>query len=255
LRSRTPAAAWPPIGEHHRPDGWRTTYQPSVAMIATMLPLGVPAAQTRRASSSEASSAALASGQPRARSADDVAVLLCLAGVGCCVAMSMPAGSHRRLLWRSRIRRRARRRDGCALMLGFGIISRVASGFHRRPHRRRAHAAARFVLQGTALVIATRCSDGLFSLYVISALFGLFQGGHRADVRHHRAPKYFSPKKPHARRLLHHGDTARHGAGRLWMSGVIFDLTGSYQAAFLNGIAWNLINVAGHGLAADAHAA
>ena len=28
-----------------------------------------------------------------------------------------------------------------------------------------------------------------------------------------------------------------------WMSGVIFDLTGSYQAAFANGILWNLLNI------------
>jgi len=28
-----------------------------------------------------------------------------------------------------------------------------------------------------------------------------------------------------------------------WMSGVIFDLTGSYQAAFANGLIWNAINV------------
>ena len=28
-----------------------------------------------------------------------------------------------------------------------------------------------------------------------------------------------------------------------WMSGAIFDLTGSYRAAFLNGIAWNLLNL------------
>ena len=28
-----------------------------------------------------------------------------------------------------------------------------------------------------------------------------------------------------------------------WLSGLIFDLTGSYQAAFLNGLAWNLANV------------
>ena len=28
-----------------------------------------------------------------------------------------------------------------------------------------------------------------------------------------------------------------------WMSGAIYDLTGSYQAAFLNGIAWNLLNM------------
>jgi MFS family permease len=28
-----------------------------------------------------------------------------------------------------------------------------------------------------------------------------------------------------------------------WMSGAIFDLTGSYQAAFLNGILWNVLNL------------
>jgi hypothetical protein len=28
-----------------------------------------------------------------------------------------------------------------------------------------------------------------------------------------------------------------------WMSGKVFDLTGSYHAAFLNGIAWNLLNI------------
>ena len=28
-----------------------------------------------------------------------------------------------------------------------------------------------------------------------------------------------------------------------WMSGVIYDLTGSYQAAFLNGVLWNLLNI------------
>ncbi|TMH81718.1 MAG: MFS transporter, partial [Betaproteobacteria bacterium] len=28
-----------------------------------------------------------------------------------------------------------------------------------------------------------------------------------------------------------------------WVSGAIFDLTGSYRAAFANGIAWNLLNM------------
>ena len=27
-----------------------------------------------------------------------------------------------------------------------------------------------------------------------------------------------------------------------WMGGVLFDMTGSYRAAFINGIAWNLLN-------------
>jgi cyanate permease len=29
-----------------------------------------------------------------------------------------------------------------------------------------------------------------------------------------------------------------------WLSGWIFDMTGSYDAAFINGIAWNLLNLA-----------
>ena len=28
-----------------------------------------------------------------------------------------------------------------------------------------------------------------------------------------------------------------------WMSGAIFDFTGSYRAAFINGIGWNLLNL------------
>jgi cell shape-determining protein MreD len=28
-----------------------------------------------------------------------------------------------------------------------------------------------------------------------------------------------------------------------WMSGVLFDYTASYQAAFVNGILWNLLNL------------
>ena len=28
-----------------------------------------------------------------------------------------------------------------------------------------------------------------------------------------------------------------------WISGAIFDWTGSYQAAFINGVAWNMLNL------------
>ena len=77
---------------------------------------------------------------------------------------------------------------------------------------------------------------------MISALFGLFQGGivpmYAIIVR-----EYFAPQEAGTRLgvvlLATLGGMALGG----WMSGLIFDLTGSYQAAFLNGLGWNLVNV------------
>ena len=84
--------------------------------------------------------------------------------------------------------------------------------------------------------------DGLVSLYVISALFGLFQGGivpsYAIIVR-----EYFSPKEAGARVGTVIMATLFGMALGGWMSGAIFDLTGSYKAAFVNGILWNLMNV------------
>ena len=97
------------------------------------------------------------------------------------------------------------------------------------------------VLQGTALLLYLMF-DSMFSLYVISALFGLFQGGivpsYAIIVR-----EYFPPKEASTRVGLVIMATVVGMALGGWMSGEIFDLTGSYQAAFLNGIAWNLLNV------------
>ncbi len=97
------------------------------------------------------------------------------------------------------------------------------------------------VLQGTALFLYL-FFDGLTSLYVISALFGLFQGGivpsYAIIVR-----EYFSPREAGTRLGLVLMATLVGMALGGWMSGAIFDLTGSYQAAFLNGLGWNLLNV------------
>jgi MFS family permease len=85
--------------------------------------------------------------------------------------------------------------------------------------------------------------NGLTSLYVISALFGLFQGGivpsYAIIVR-----EYFSPKEAGTRVGLVLAMTLLGMALGGWMSGAIFDVTGSYRAAFANGIAFNLLNVA-----------
>ena len=97
-------------------------------------------------------------------------------------------------------------------------------------------------LQGIALLLFLP-SDSLVSLYVVSALFGLFQGGivpaYAIIVR-----EYFSPREAGARVGIVLMATLFGMALGGWMSGLIFDLTGSYRAAFLNGIGWNLLNVA-----------
>ena len=85
--------------------------------------------------------------------------------------------------------------------------------------------------------------DGLVSLYVISALFGLFQGGiipsYAIIVR-----EYFAPREAGARVATIITATLFGMAFGGWASGAVFDLTGSYATAFVNGILWNLLNMA-----------
>ena len=77
---------------------------------------------------------------------------------------------------------------------------------------------------------------------MISALFGLFQGGivpsYAIIVREH-----FPPAEAGARVGTVLMATLFGMALGGWMSGKIFDLTGSYHAAFINGIGWNLLNL------------
>jgi MFS family permease len=128
-----------------------------------------------------------------------------------------------------------------SLMLGFGLISRVTGGYFADRIGGVATLLISSALQGSALFLYL-FFDGLFSLYVISALFGLFQGSivpmYAIVVR-----EYFAPGEAGTRLgfvlLATLGGMALGG----WMSGLIFDLTGSYQAAFLNGLGFNLINV------------
>jgi MFS family permease len=96
--------------------------------------------------------------------------------------------------------------------------------------------------QGVALTLFMGF-NGLTSLYVISALFGLFQGGivpcYALIVR-----DYFPPKEAGTRVSIAIMATVFGMALGGWMSGAIFDLTGSYRAAFANGVAWNVLNAA-----------
>jgi MFS family permease len=135
----------------------------------------------------------------------------------------------------------ARGAEMLSLMLGFGIISRLATGVIADRVGGVATLLMGSTLQGVALVLYL-LFDGLASLYVISALFGLFQGGivpsYAIIVR-----EYFPPREAGTRIGLVIMATLFGMALGGWMSGAIFDLTGSYRAAFANGLAWNLLNV------------
>ena len=129
-----------------------------------------------------------------------------------------------------------------SLMLGFGIVSRLASGWISDRI-----GGVRTLLLGSALQGLTLSFylpfDGLTSLYVVSALFGLAQGGivpsYAIIVR-----EYMPAAEAGTRVGVVLMATIVGMAIGGWMSGVIFDVTGSYQAAFVNGLAWNLVNVA-----------
>jgi MFS family permease len=234
---------WPPVVQHFiASDGWRATYIGiGLFCLATMLPLSL--ALRRRIGEQHA---AAASAEAARRQADlplsprALQILLFIAGLSCCVAMSMPQ-VHIVAYCGDLGYGVARGADMLSLMLGFGIVSRVASGFIADRIGGVRTLLLGSVLQGTALFFYL-FFDGLTSLYVISALFGLFQGGivpsYAIIVR-----EYFPSEQASTRVGLVIMATVLGMALGGWMSGAIFDLTGSYQAAFLNGLAWNLLNV------------
>jgi MFS family permease len=180
--------------------------------------------------------------RPRALGISPNALLaiLCVAGVACCVAMAMPQ-VHIVAYCGDLGYGVARGAEMLSLMLGLGIVSRLASGFIADRVGGVGTLLIGSALQGVALVLYF-LFNGLTSLYVISGLFGLFQGGivpsYAIIVR-----EYFPPREAGTRLGVVLMATLFGMALGGWMSGVIFDLTGSYRVAFANGIAFNVLNV------------
>jgi len=249
---------WPPIVQALTEAwGWRSTYiglgvfclvttVPLLAMFRARAPLSEPSPAAPAATPGSAQPAAVSpvagdKSRPFGLPANAVLVLLCSAGVACCVAMSMPQvhivaycgdlgyGSAAGAQMLSR-------------MLGFGMVRRLASGWISDQIGGLRTLMLGSALQAVALVLFLPF-DSLASLYVISAMFGLFQGGifpaYAIIVR-----EYFPPEQAGARTgaVLVGGQVGMALGG--WLSGEVFDLTGSYDAAFLNGIGWNLVNLA-----------
>ena len=223
--------------------GWRQTHIGiGLFCVASMLPLALalrrrpPIAQLAPASSRAASW----SPRPLGLSPGALQAMLVVAGLACCVAMSMPQ-VHIVAYCGDLGYGAARGAEMLSLMLGFGVVSRLVSGWICDRIGGLRTLLLGSGLQGIALLLFLPF-DGLVSLYVISALFGLFQGGivptYAIIVREH-----FSPDEAGARigtvLMANLFGMALGG----WMAGAAFDLAGSYQAAFVNGILWSLLNV------------
>ena len=236
-------AIWPPLIQYFiSTQGWRVT-QVGIGLICAVAMVPLILAMRRRAPSHPVMAAGTVSSGTRGTlglSSNTLMTLLIIAGVACCVAMSMPQ-VHIVAYCGDLGYGPARGAEMLSAMLGFGLISRVACGFVADRIGGVATLLISSVLQGAALFLYL-LFDGLASLYVISALFGLFQGGivpmYAIIIR-----EYFSPGEAGTRLGIVLMATLGGMALGGWMSGVIFDFTGSYMAAFLNGLAWNLVNV------------
>jgi MFS family permease len=164
--------------------------------------------------------------------------LLCVAGVACCVAMSMPQ-VHIVAYCGDLGYGPARGAEMLSLMLACGIVSRLASGWISDHIGGLRTLLLGSTLQAVALLLFLPFT-GLVSLYLVAALFGLFQGGivpaYALIVREH-----FTPREAGARVGTVLMATLFGMALGGWLPGWIFDVTGSYRAAFVNGIAWNAV--------------
>ncbi|MES2538707.1 MAG: MFS transporter [Pseudomonadota bacterium] len=241
-------ALWPPLTQHFiETVGWRQTYI-GLGIFSAVTMAGLALLMRRRpplaavpVSTPGAPIASSPSARPFGMSPGKAQVLLSVAGLGCCVAMSMPQ-VHIVAYCGDLGYGAARGAEMLSLMLACGIVSRLISGVICDRIGGMRTLLLGSGLQGIALLLFLPF-DGLASLYVIAALFGLFQGGivpsYAIIIREHF---------PAAQAGTRIGGvitfTLLGMALGGWLSGKIFDMTGSYDAAFINGIAWNALNFA-----------
>ncbi|HEY3030408.1 MAG TPA: MFS transporter [Bradyrhizobium sp.] len=231
---------WPPlVNWGMQTAGWRTTHIAigifcAVAMTIVLLVLRARIGRAAKRSHDNAP-------PPRVDlriSTNTLTVMLSVASLACCVAMAMPQ-VHIVAYCGDLGYGVARGAEMLSLMMAFGVISRIGSGFLADKIGGIRTLLIGSVAQGFALLFYL-FFDSLTSLYVISAMFG--QGG--------IVPSYAI--------IVRESMPASEAATRVgivilasvvgmsfggWVSGVIFDATGSYAAAFLNGLAWNALNI------------
>ena len=234
-------AIWPPIIERATAMyGWRATHVAIGIFCALAMSLLLLILRASMRGTVRQTQATMAPRVDLGISTNALTAILCIASFACCVAMSMPQ-VHIVAYCGDLGYGVARGAEMLALMLAFGIISRIGSGLIADRYGGMVTLLLGSVAQALALALYL-FFNGLTSLYVVSALFGLFQGG--------LVPSYAL--------IVRETMPANEAATRVgivimisvigmsfggWVSGLIFDATGSYRAAFLNGIAWNALNI------------
>jgi MFS family permease len=237
-------ALWPILlAEVLAESGWRAVY---IVMAAVTLAAVIPLAfALRRRLPQEVQTAAqntsLVNAKTVGLSPRALQYLLGFAGIGCCVAMSMPQ-VHIVAYCVDLGFGPAVGAQMLSLMLLCGVASRIISGL------------VADLLGGVRTLLIGSClqclalflylpSGGMVSLYVVSLVFGLSQGGivpsYALVVR-----EYMPAKEAGARVGFVLMATILGMALGGWLSGVTYDLSGSYTLAFVNGIIWNSANIA-----------
>jgi MFS family permease len=233
---------WPPVIQHFVVSaGWRTTYiGAGLFCLATMLPLTI---FLRRRAPAQGADARTLDRSPASMgvSPRTLQALLIVAGIACCVAMSTPQ-VHIVAYCGDLGYGAASGAEMLSLMLGFGVVSRIGCGFLADRFGGLPTLLLGSVLQTVALLLYVEFNS-LMSLYIISALFGLVQGG--------IVPSYAV--------VIRESFPASEAGSRIgtvlmatiigmafggWLSGAVNDWSGSYRAAFAVGVIWNALNVA-----------
>ena len=221
--------------------GWQAVYLMLAAITLAIIPLSlllrrrVPFEATQSVDTLASANARSVQLSPRM-----FQWLLVIAGLGCCVAMSMPQ-VHLVSLCVDLGYGPAAGAEMLSLMLMGGVASRIVFGMIAD----RLGGVLTLLIGSTLQCIALFFYlpfDGLASLHIVSLIFGLSQGGivpsYALIVR-----EYLPAREAGARVGTVLMATIIGMAIGGWMSGWIYDVTGSYQMAFINGILWNVLNI------------
>ncbi len=237
-------AVWPPIIQRIIDvDGWRGAYQELALFCVIVMPL-LALALYRRAPLQHTESAAAGGSseeRPLGMRPNRLQCIVCFAGIGCCVAMAVPQVHI--IAYVTDLGFEAR--DGAnmlAIMLGCGVVSRLVSGMISDRIGGLKTLLLGSGLQMLALTLFLPFKS-LLALYLIAALFGLSQGGivpsYTIIVR-----TFFKAEDAGWRIGMALFFTLLGMAFGGWLAGAIYDITGSYEAAFINAIGFNIANLA-----------